>query len=312
MAITRRQFLKRTGLATAGDAARARALRQSVRAPRVRRHDRRPLLRRALPRRRQRRPQHRRAVQRAAALRTAYDGQRGVEHQSLAAGDLAGDHHRHRPEHRRAARAPSRDSRACGQLYDAGKVAVVQGCGYPDYSLSHEESRDIWQTANPPATRRWRAPAGSAAISRASTPAARSRASASPTRVGPSSGRPAPACSPSSASRTSASPTTRLRPGRRRAEEARPRSSSSTRRPPAMRSRSGATSATPVASTLLSSESYPQAHDVYETERRRVVQQTPTTTSSRSTARDLREVAKIIYGSVPAARCRTSTRASSR
>lgn len=34
-------------------------------------------------------------------------------------------------------------------LYDLGKVAVVQGCGYPDYSLSHEEARLIWQTANP-------------------------------------------------------------------------------------------------------------------------------------------------------------------
>src|SRR5262245_21582887 len=30
-----------------------------------------------------------------------------------------------------------------------GKVAVVQGCGYPEYSLSHEESRVIWQTADP-------------------------------------------------------------------------------------------------------------------------------------------------------------------
>jgi uncharacterized protein (DUF1501 family) len=35
------------------------------------------------------------------------------------------------------------------QLYDLGKVAVVQGCGYPDYSLSHEQSRSIWQTADP-------------------------------------------------------------------------------------------------------------------------------------------------------------------
>jgi len=35
------------------------------------------------------------------------------------------------------------------QLYDLGKVAVIQGCGYPEYSLSHEESRVIWQTGNP-------------------------------------------------------------------------------------------------------------------------------------------------------------------
>src|SRR4029453_18537584 len=29
-------------------------------------------------------------------------------------------------------------------LYNLGKVAVIQGCAYPDYSLSHEESRGIW------------------------------------------------------------------------------------------------------------------------------------------------------------------------
>jgi uncharacterized protein (DUF1501 family) len=34
-------------------------------------------------------------------------------------------------------------------LYLDGKVAVVQGCGYPDYNLSHETSTTIWQTANP-------------------------------------------------------------------------------------------------------------------------------------------------------------------
>lgn len=34
-------------------------------------------------------------------------------------------------------------------LYDLGKVAVIQGCGYPDYNLSHEESRGIWQTGDP-------------------------------------------------------------------------------------------------------------------------------------------------------------------
>jgi uncharacterized protein (DUF1501 family) len=34
-------------------------------------------------------------------------------------------------------------------LWNQGRLAVIQGCGYPDYSLSHEESRAIWQTANP-------------------------------------------------------------------------------------------------------------------------------------------------------------------
>ncbi|HVO24395.1 MAG TPA: twin-arginine translocation signal domain-containing protein, partial [Candidatus Margulisiibacteriota bacterium] len=35
------------------------------------------------------------------------------------------------------------------QLYDLGKVAVIQGCGYPDYSLSHDVSRHSWQSAIP-------------------------------------------------------------------------------------------------------------------------------------------------------------------
>jgi len=35
------------------------------------------------------------------------------------------------------------------RLYAQGKVAVVQGCGYPDYNLSHDESRKIWERALP-------------------------------------------------------------------------------------------------------------------------------------------------------------------
>jgi uncharacterized protein (DUF1501 family) len=34
-------------------------------------------------------------------------------------------------------------------LYDGGKVAVVQGVGYPDPNLSHFRSTDIWQSAQP-------------------------------------------------------------------------------------------------------------------------------------------------------------------
>jgi uncharacterized protein (DUF1501 family) len=34
-------------------------------------------------------------------------------------------------------------------LYTAGNVAIVQGCGYPDYNLSHDISARIWQTADP-------------------------------------------------------------------------------------------------------------------------------------------------------------------
>jgi len=35
-------------------------------------------------------------------------------------------------------------------LYDAGKVAVVQGCGYSRPTLSHEASRMAWETGTPP------------------------------------------------------------------------------------------------------------------------------------------------------------------
>lgn len=35
------------------------------------------------------------------------------------------------------------------RLYAEGKVAVIQGCGYPSYSLSHEEARAIWERAAP-------------------------------------------------------------------------------------------------------------------------------------------------------------------
>jgi uncharacterized protein (DUF1501 family) len=35
------------------------------------------------------------------------------------------------------------------RLYAQSKVAVIQGCGYPDYSLSHDESRRIWERATP-------------------------------------------------------------------------------------------------------------------------------------------------------------------
>ncbi len=34
-------------------------------------------------------------------------------------------------------------------LWDAGKVAIVHGVGYPNPSFSHFKSMDIWQTANP-------------------------------------------------------------------------------------------------------------------------------------------------------------------
>jgi len=34
-------------------------------------------------------------------------------------------------------------------LYDLGKVAVIQGCGYPNADLSHDTSSRIWESADP-------------------------------------------------------------------------------------------------------------------------------------------------------------------
>lgn len=38
---------------------------------------------------------------------------------------------------------------ALSDMYDQGMVAVVQGCGYPQYSLSHDVSRSIWRRGAP-------------------------------------------------------------------------------------------------------------------------------------------------------------------
>ncbi len=37
-------------------------------------------------------------------------------------------------------------------LWDDGNLAVIQGCGYPEHSLSHEVSKIAWQTGDPLAT----------------------------------------------------------------------------------------------------------------------------------------------------------------
>lgn len=34
-------------------------------------------------------------------------------------------------------------------LYEQGHVAVIQGCGYPDFGLSHDVSTSIWETGDP-------------------------------------------------------------------------------------------------------------------------------------------------------------------
>ena len=86
------------------------------------------------------------------------------------------------------------------QLYDLGKVAVVQGCGYPELQPLARRGQDHLADGEPArGSARTPAPAGSDGTwpSRASTAATTCPASASPARWRPSSGRPRPACSPS-------------------------------------------------------------------------------------------------------------------
>jgi len=148
MAITRRQFIKRTGLVAAG----------SFLGPSLFRN---PLLREAL----------------AAAIGDRYfvvvyldGGNDGLNTVVPASGSLRAAYQVARvtgtgglqlPVADLAATAIGNDPGSGGalalhpgliglkSLYDLGKVAVLQGCGYPSYNLSHELSRGIFQTANP-------------------------------------------------------------------------------------------------------------------------------------------------------------------
>jgi uncharacterized protein (DUF1501 family) len=150
MAITRRQFIRRTGLATAGT-----LLGPSLFAS--------PFVRRAF-----------------ADLGDRYlvvifldggnDGQNTVIPVNNASGNLRNDYEAHRfsggggirltPAQLAATQIGTDPNTGAQlalhpgfiglkQLYDAGDLAVIQGCGYPEYSLSHEEARIIWQSANP-------------------------------------------------------------------------------------------------------------------------------------------------------------------
>ncbi|MBI3770954.1 MAG: DUF1501 domain-containing protein [Deltaproteobacteria bacterium] len=151
MAITRRQFIKRTGAVAAG----------TLLGPSLFSN---PLLRKALadtigdryfivvyldggndglntvtP-----------ATNGGGTLRDAYDAARltGGGGLNLSPGDLASTHIGTDPN-TGAQIALHPGLIGLKNLWDLGKLAVVQGCGYPDYSLSHDQSRSIWQTANP-------------------------------------------------------------------------------------------------------------------------------------------------------------------
>ncbi|MBY0276033.1 DUF1501 domain-containing protein [Candidatus Binatia bacterium] len=150
MAITRRQFIRRTGLATAGT-----LLGPSLFAS--------PFVRRAF-----------------ADLGDRYlvvifldggnDGQNTVIPVDDGSGTLRADYEAHRfaggggirlTPAQLASTLVGTDPNTGAQLalhpgfiglkhlYDQGSLAVIQGCGYPEYSLSHDEARTIWQSANP-------------------------------------------------------------------------------------------------------------------------------------------------------------------
>jgi uncharacterized protein (DUF1501 family) len=86
------------------------------------------------------------------SLRTAYEAARktGKGGLQLSPGDLAGTFIGTDPG-TGAQLALHPGLIGLKQLYDPpyGRLAVIQGCGYPQYSLSHDQSRIVWQTANP-------------------------------------------------------------------------------------------------------------------------------------------------------------------
>ena len=148
------------------------------------------------------------------------------------------------------------------------------------------------------------APAGSAATSPPpATPAATSPA----VNIGGEVARRVhpdrrPACSPSTACRTSASRTTSTSTTTTTPTTRRSRTPSSTRctAPPApARIRRCSTSAAPASRRCSPPSAYPQLHDDYETDRPTLDDQYDSDQDgalNTSTARDLREIAKIIYG----------------
>ena len=134
MAITRRQFLKCSGLATAGGIFGSVALRHPFAAARLRGDDRRPLRRRHLPRRRERRPQHRHTG-RQRARHAAHRVRGGARHQRrrpAASGSRRGaaEHaDRFGSQHAMPARHPPVDDRAQVALRSR------QGRGHPELRL---------------------------------------------------------------------------------------------------------------------------------------------------------------------------------
>jgi uncharacterized protein (DUF1501 family) len=182
-------------------------------------------------------------------------------------------------------------------LYDAGRLAVIQGCGYPDYSLSHEEARVIWQTGNP---------LGVTALSGTGWAG---RHLAHPTHGYGGTDVPGVTIGSSVAPELRQSGTSVLAIDRLE-DFGFPydydfASDTAMKREAFRRLHQDLAAADPLATkaylgasghaTLVSSESYPQLHELYETNRAAWSAQYEQL--DRSTGYDLREIAKIIYGS---------------
>ena len=206
MAITRRQFLTRTGLTTAGSFLGPEPVPQ-------------PVLREALPTTigdrylvvvyldggndglntviavRQRR--------RHAARRLRSGAQRRRQRPATRAGGAAraaagGRRARHaRSQHRRAARAAPRPGRAEQPVRAGHASPCIQGCGYPDYNLSHDISTTDLGDRQIRSARWPAAPAGWDATWPRCTHGSEIPGRQHPRRGGAAScSRPAPACSP--------------------------------------------------------------------------------------------------------------------
>jgi len=179
-------------------------------------------------------------------------------------------------------------------LANAGEVAVIQGCGYPSYSLSHEESRLIWQTANPLAV------TNAGWVGRALTASGYT-------------GTDVPAVNISSAlvpdfagSSTSVLAIQELEdfgfpydddhPEDQLAKRTAVNSLNQLAKPPVGQQGTLQYVGNSGVITLLSSESYPQLHDAYVNNLARRVYNNLYGQIGRGTARDLREIAKVIFG----------------
>jgi uncharacterized protein (DUF1501 family) len=175
-------------------------------------------------------------------------------------------------------------------LYDLGKVAVIQNCGYPNFSLSHDDARRTWQTASPD---------GSAATGWIGRYLAANYIGTDIPAAAISGGTPREFAQGA----TSVLTVRRVRDfrfpydGRYGSDIVRKRDTFNelheaariSGQPPILTHIGNAGTA-----TLLSTEAYPALHDTYQTDRASWSQAYSDNNSSM--ANDLREIAKIIYG----------------